>query len=63
MTIISNVLLENSQLTDSTIEELSDLASDAILLNMADDDELDDISAHELPIDGFSEVLFDPDEY
>lgn len=63
MTIVSDVLLENSKLSEGKIEEIADLVSDAILLNTAED-EIDDISSHEVPIDGFSEIFdFGPEEY
>lgn len=49
MTIVSDVLLSNSKLKEEKIEELADLVSDAILLNIADEqgDTLESVSSEE----------------
>ena len=66
MTIISDVLLSNTKLKEEKIEELADLASDAIRLNIADEqgESLETVSgADALPwysddIDELDEVEF-----
>lgn len=63
MTIVSDVLLSNTKLKEEKIEELSDLVSDAILLNIADEqgDSLESVSGLDTN-PWFEGIIEEPDD-